>query len=303
MFGSILSPTVQKLEPLPNFCQDRSSVKQKQSHSGQRYPYDQIMRSVDKALKLLEEFDESRPEIGLSEMARLSGLDKATAHRMLTTLSRHGFVEQHPQSKSYRLGAGILRLARIREATFPVTASIQPVLEQLSHTTGETAHASLLVGDRLATIGICESPKSIRVYLAAGQILHLHATASGIACLSYMPEDHSRRVLDGGLESFTEYTDTDSASIQKQMNTARELGHACCNQSYEMDVFGIASPIFSASGYACGAIAVATPAHRMTEQLKDRIIASVTEAAFEASRRIGAEPPEAFRRTVTRKVA
>lgn len=261
------------------------------------------MRTIDKALKLMEEFDESRPEIGLSEMARLSGLDKATVHRMLTTLARHGFVEQNPQSKSYRLGAGILRLARIREASFPVTASIQPVLEQMSKQTGETAHASLLVGDRLATIGICESPKSTRVYLAAGQMLHLHATASGIACLAFLPEDHAERILNGGLEAFTEHTDTDAAAIRAQIRTARENGHACCDQTYEMDVFGIASPIFSAGGYACGAIAVATPAHRMTGQLKGRIIASVAEAACEASRRIGAEAPESFRRTLNRMVA
>lgn len=261
------------------------------------------MRSVDKALKLLDEFDESRPEIGLSEMARLSGLDKATTHRMLTTLGRHGFVEQHPQSKSYRLGAGILRLARIREATFPVTESIQPVLEQLRQQTGETTHASLLVGDRLATISICESQRSTRVYLNAGQKLHLHATASGIACLAFMADEHIARILDVGLEAFTQYTHTDQTAIRQQITTARELGYACCDQTYELDVFGIASPIFSAAGYACGAVAVATPAHRMTAQLKDQIVASVTEAALEASRRIGAEPPEAFRRTLTRKVA
>ena len=112
------------------------------------------MRTVDKALTLLDYFSDRRPAIGLSELARLAGMDKATVHRMATALANHGFLEQDPLTKSYRLGAGILRLARLREACFPVEAIIEPILKALSEETGETAHASLLAGMKLATVGV-----------------------------------------------------------------------------------------------------------------------------------------------------
>ncbi|MEC7141747.1 MAG: helix-turn-helix domain-containing protein, partial [Pseudomonadota bacterium] len=62
------------------------------------------MTTVDKALSLLEYFSDLRPEIGLSEFARLSGFDKSAALRMLGALVRAGFVEQDAQSRKYRLG-------------------------------------------------------------------------------------------------------------------------------------------------------------------------------------------------------
>ena len=75
--------------------------------------------TVAKALTLLEYFSEIEPELGLSDLARRSRLDKATVHRMLSVMADAGLVEQRHDTKLYRLGAGVLRLARIREKAFP----------------------------------------------------------------------------------------------------------------------------------------------------------------------------------------
>ena len=73
------------------------------------------MGTITKALELLNLFSRTKPEIGLMEFARLSGRDKATVHRHLTELEENGFVEQHPQTRAYRLGPAILRLTAVRE--------------------------------------------------------------------------------------------------------------------------------------------------------------------------------------------
>lgn len=54
----------------------------------------QMMGTVDKALSLLRFFSPQIPELGLSELTRQSGFDKATTLRCLTALERNGFVEQ-----------------------------------------------------------------------------------------------------------------------------------------------------------------------------------------------------------------
>jgi DNA-binding IclR family transcriptional regulator len=139
------------------------------------------VQTVDKALSLLSYFSEQRPSVGLSELARLSGFNKATTRRFLVALEKHGIVEQDATTRLYRLGAGLLRLARVREATNPVAAIVQPVLNDLVSVTGETAHFSLYAGGSLATIGLSESAKSSRVMLGKGEAIPLHATASGLA--------------------------------------------------------------------------------------------------------------------------
>jgi IclR family transcriptional regulator, acetate operon repressor len=123
----------------------------------------QVTDVVRKALSLLTVFSVAQPEIGLSDCARLTGHDKATTHRLLTTLCEEGLIEQHPDTRRYRLRAGILVLARIREASFPFAATAQAILDALSETTGETAHCSLYSNGTLAVIASVESRKANRV--------------------------------------------------------------------------------------------------------------------------------------------
>lgn len=261
------------------------------------------MRTVDKALKLLDWFTDKRSEIGLSEMARLSGLDKATVHRMLTALARHGLLEQHPTLKTYRLGAGILRLARLREACFPVGAVVNPVLDRLADETGETAHASLLAGTQLMTIGTAEAARSTRVSIEPGLILPFHATASGIAVLGHSPDDLVDTLLAAPLERYTADTDCDLGNLRKRIAECRHTGIGISDRGYESDVCSTAAPLFGPDGWACGAVTVAAPASRMNADVRQQIAGAVVRAAFEITRGLGGEPAASFKSATERLAA
>ncbi|MEZ5924609.1 MAG: IclR family transcriptional regulator [Hyphomicrobiaceae bacterium] len=249
-----------------------------------------------KALSLLTHFSERTPEWGLSELARRSGLDKATVHRMLAVLMQAGLLEQQAETRLYRLGVGILRLARIREATFPITTIIGPILDRLTSETGETAHASLLSGSELVTVAISESHKANRVSLSAGEILDLHSTASGLATLAFSEPALADRLLAQPLAQHTPHTEIDPTRLRRLLSTARSKGYAEADQTYEIEVYGIGAPIFDTRGLACGAIGVATPVHRMTHRVKARIVARVVAAALEMTMKSGGQAPDRFNR-------
>lgn len=78
------------------------------------------MGTVTKALNLLSFFTQNRHEIGLSDLTRLSGLNKATVYRLMGELQAAGFVEQVGPDRAYRLGPELLRLAALREAAVPI---------------------------------------------------------------------------------------------------------------------------------------------------------------------------------------
>lgn len=249
------------------------------------------MRTVDKALGLLEHFALGRPEAGLSEIARLSGLDKATVLRLLGALGRHGLVEQHPETKKYRMGPGVLRLARVREALFPVVSIIQPVLERLASISSETAHASLASGSSLMTVGFAEPRRATRVHIDPGEALPFHATASGIAYLSYARDDVVEAVLDAAdFPSFTKRTITSANALRRKLDETRQRGFSRSEGGFELEVIGIAAPIFDWSGRAYGAMGVASVAARMTPKSERFIAGEVIQAAVEVTRAMGAEP-------------
>jgi DNA-binding IclR family transcriptional regulator len=253
-----------------------------------------VSSTVDKALDLLSNFTQARAEIGLSELARMAELDKATVHRLLQTLAKHGLVEQNAQSKLYRLGAGTLRLARNREASFPTATLVIDELRSLSAITGETSHASLIAGGSLATVGLVMGTRAIHVTLDEGESLPFHATASGIACMAFLPRENVLSILKQKLKKYTDSTITSSSDLTKAIEQTRARGYAVSDQSYESDVYGIASPLFGSRGLACGAVAVATPAHRMTREIRNSTVIHVMEAAANISRRMGAEPPTGY---------
>ncbi len=248
------------------------------------------MQTVDKAMKLLGLFTSTQPEIGLSELARLAAFDKASTRRLLVALQNHGYIEQHPETKKYRLGAGFLRLSRIREATFPIRSVIQPILERLARTTGETSHASTTAGNFLATIGVAEPARATRVHVDPAEKLPLHATASGLVYLAFSPPGTLDRFLKSPLEKHTSHTVVSNAEIRAGTDAAYAQAVAVSDQGFEDEVVGIAAPYFGATGYASGAIAVATPSSRMTDMFRDEIKHLVIDAAVEATEHMGAVP-------------
>jgi IclR family transcriptional regulator, acetate operon repressor len=261
-----------------------------------------VSSTVLKALELLSLFSQTQAELGLSELARLAERDKATVHRMLQALAKHGLVEQDAQSRLYRLGVGTLRLARSREASFPTSSLVMAPLLQLAEATGETSHASLIAGGSLATVGLVKGTGALHVSIDAGESLPFHATASGIACLAFLDEAQIKTILKQKLKSYTAKTLTSTDEVLSAVAQARSKGYALSDQSFESDVVGIAAPLFSSTGTATGAVAVATPAHRLTREVRNRTIAHVMQAAILISQRLGAEAPQSYV-NLTRKAA
>lgn len=250
------------------------------------------MGTVAKALNLLDHFSVDRPAIGLSDFARMAGRDKATTHRMLTELAEAGFVQQDSDSRQYSLGPAILRLAAIREKTTTTLSSARPVVEALAEKTGETAHLSLVDGDALMTALVVPGrAHSTRVYLDEGERIPFHATASGVVTLGFSPAERVAGALAAPLTRHTAETETDPAALRAVIAAARETGFGESVGGYEAEVHGLAAPLFDPAGAAVGAVAVATPAARMTAALADTIRAALAAAAREITWRWGGAPP------------
>lgn len=241
------------------------------------------MGTITKALGLLNHFSLNQPEIGLIQFVKLSGFDKATSHRLLSELAKNGFVEQDLLTRKYRLGPSVLRLANVREITFPARSVINPILEDLVAATGETAHASLLQSDILATIAHKEgTTHGTRVHIDPAELIPLHATASGWAVMAYAHEALTKQVLASNLKSWTNSTIVDRARLVNKIEDTRASGFGRSDQGFENGVYGIAAPLFDKNQTCIGAIAIATPTSRQS----DRLDALIKEELAKASRRI-----------------
>ncbi|MBE2277090.1 MAG: IclR family transcriptional regulator [Rhodobacteraceae bacterium] len=232
---------------------------------------------MTRALSILDLFTEAAPRLRLTDVVRLSGIDKATCHRMLRALQAGGYLDQSVTDRRYALGPAVLRLARMREAVMPTGVLLQPVVQSLAQQTQETSHASLIAGGKIVTIASAEGLHASRVHVEPGGLLTVGSTASGLACLAWGPPLPVIGPLDPAL-----------------LAEARLRGYACARGTFDPDVLGIGAPIFGPDGLALGAIAVASPISRMTAGYETDIATALLRASAEATRLFAGAFPDSY---------
>ena len=259
------------------------------------------MSSTAKALTLLSHFSPARPEIGLSQLCRIAGRDKATTYRHLQALEKTGFVEQNPATRQYRLGPALLQLAQVREATVPRKEGARPPLSALANATGETAHVTVLSGSTLYGLAECESPlHGIRAVIDLN-IFPLHATASGICALAFGPKELMSAATQN-MARFTETTPTSAEALAALVTATRATGFGHASKSYETDIQGLAAPIFDHTGHFAGAVAVACVAARFTDELEQKIKSELVIAARAITHNWGGTIPRGIETAWARSV-
>lgn len=250
------------------------------------------MGTVSKALKLLSYFAPDRTEIGLSDLTRLSGMNKATVYRLMGELQESGFVEQGESDRAYRLGPQVLHLAALREASTPILSVSRRVLRELSDETGETTHVSLGHETHVQTLSHAYSPShATKVTMEDAQTVTYHATSSGLAILAYADPEFVEQVLSQPLKAHTSMTLVDPDEIRAKLAAIRETGLSDTLGSFELEVHSHAVPIFGADRRAIGALAVAAPASRMSPERQATIRAALRRAGAALTHRIGGSPP------------
>lgn len=251
------------------------------------------MGTISKALTLLDILSGMDREAGLTEIAQACSYDKATTRRFLVELERHGFVEQHVESRKYRLGAALLRLARIREERYPFLRTATPFVKELAELTGETVHLSEFSNGRLSTIHVEESSKAHRVFVKIGTALPFHATASGLAHLAACPAETIEAELAKPLAVFTDYTPLEPAELRRRVEDTQGRGYSINQQGMEAGVISASAAIIPPGGRPIGSITVAAPLVRTDDnRIREHGIAAraaarrISEAFFGAAPRI-----------------
>lgn len=239
------------------------------------------MGTVGKALDLMDLFTRAEPQLGLSQLARASGLNKATCHRLLTELESRGLLEQSGPAREYRLGPAVLRLSALREAAVPTREAAMPVLRRLAEATGETAHLSHLVAGRLQMLAYAYASRpGVKVMMEDADILPFHATASGAAVLAF----------GSAMETLISAS-PDPETLRTRVETTRAKGYAETLSTFEKDVHSFAVPLFDATGTCTGALAVAAAAPRLTPALHATIARELARSGAEITQLWGGQPP------------
>jgi DNA-binding IclR family transcriptional regulator len=231
----------------------------------QRY----VINSVSRALDLLKCFSRSDRELSLTEISRQLELSPSTVFRLLATLQAHGYLEQEPDGRKYRLGIACLELGSVYLSHSDIRQAALPILERLRDECGETIHLATLAGrevvymerlDPLQPIGFMGS--------VVGGRAPAYCTALGKMLLSYRSDDEIRELYAGHeMTARTPRTIRSVDALIQELDGIRIDGYSMDNEENEEGVTCVAAAISDYRDIAMAAISVSGP----TERIRDAI--------------------------------
>jgi len=245
------------------------------------------VRAVERALHILECFDDNHAEMGISEIAHAVGLHKATAHRLITTLVRFGYLERNPDTQKYRLGLQLPRLGFQVVRRMDLRREALPKMTLVSERFDEICDLSVLDRGEALYVEVVQGKHALTIAASMGQRLPLHSTASGKVFLAAFPAAERDQLLRQPLKAFTAKTLTSRESLLRDLALVQKRGYSVDEEEMEIGVRAVAAAIRDRSGAVVAAIGVPGPTSRITREKLPKIAAAVRKAADAVSHELG----------------
>lgn len=229
------------------------------------------VRSIARAVEMLEHFDKEHPTRTLRELVALTGLPKTTVVRLLATLDSLGLILDRGDS-SYGLGAGFLRWVTLSQSLWEVSADTRQIMTKLVDDCGETVNLYIRQDLNRVSIAQVEGTTTVRSVVEVGVP---YALASGAA---------AKILLTGASEAVVHNLvlarpDLDFEHLQREVASIKEAGYSVTHGERELGASAVAAPIFSSDGRVIAALSASGPTSRFTADRVGRYVDAVTDAA------------------------
>jgi IclR family pca regulon transcriptional regulator len=243
----------------------------------------EFMTTLAKGLAVLGGFGRERPTMTLSEAAQIAQLSRATARRVLRTLTMLGYVEQN--GRAFSLSPRIFDLGSAYLSTQSWIDRAVPLMRELSERIGESCSGAILQGNEVVYVARIPARRIMSAALAVGSRLPAFHTALGRAQLGFLDEAEIwRRLMSQRFEAFTPYTITDVQALFERVQQDREQGFSIVDEELERGLRALAVPVVDTSGQAVAAINLSTHSTRTTRnEMRDRFLPELRRIAKQLS--------------------
>lgn len=250
---------------------------------------DQIKKGVLAHIcRILDCYSQERTDLGVRELARLTGLPTSTAGRLLLDMAGQGILHQNPETKTYSLGIRLLNWSGVYLATLDIRALAMPIMTELQQSSRETISLYVLDGTDRVCVERLESPQNVRIVARLGLRLPLYAGSAGKVILAFLEDEEKEHVLASvPLQPFTRHTITEVNVLREEINKIKKQGYAFSHGEWIEDASGVAAPIFGSDQSVFGALTISGPTQRFTNAIIEKYGQDAVSAALEISRLLG----------------
>lgn len=239
------------------------------------------VQAVERALNILKVIGEFSTPVLVSEIAKITGVNRTTVWRLVGSLEKEGFVEKDPITKGYHLGYALYKLISQNNPYGPLIRLARKTMEELKKESGETVLLSVPKNNGILTIDQIDPDHAIRLIDYSNTISPLACTSNGKIFLSLLSEKEINVLLEQSLKKYSKNTITDPDEFRKELEKIRIEKVGICLGELDENENAISAPIFDKKGNLVAFITIGGPSFRLREEellsMRDQILDAAKE--------------------------
>ena len=251
------------------------------------------VRSVTRAISILEQFTLERPHPTLSEISAEIGLSKSTTHRLLSTLETEGMVDFDRRTARYRLGLKVFSLGSVAARSLGLVDQAEPLLRGITEETDETSLLLVADGDEALCLCRFDGQEPVRVLdLEPGGHAAFNCGAAQRVLLAHQPDASWEKVVPGHVRRMTPYSLVSSEELDRDRREIRERGYSVGWEDRTRHACSLGAPVRDARGVVVAAVSISGIVQRFSAERLPALIRRIMQLGDDLSARVGYIAPQ-----------
>lgn len=200
--------------------------------------------AVTRAVAILRLLSKSSQPLGVNAIAQTLQLVPSTCLHILRALVQERLVSFEPQTKLYRLGVGLLPLARAVVQGNTFATAVQASLDRISERWNVTAiGVDVADADHMVVLALSKSQQPFRLYVDVGSRFPALVSATGRLVAAFGQQDWT--ALKERFHALRWHRPLDFETWKKEVLLARERGYSLDEGTYINGVTIVAVPVLN----------------------------------------------------------
>jgi DNA-binding IclR family transcriptional regulator len=244
----------------------------------------QSVKSADRLLDVLELLTVDSDGLPFTEIAARLRWPKSSAHALLLTMERRGYLARDPETRAYRLGIRAWEAGQAYRFDDDLTLHALAPMRRIVDEVDETVQLAVRSGTDNVYLAKVDSQQAMQLVSRVGSRIPAHATGLGKVLLSALSGEALDELYRGvALKPFTPNTITDLGRLKKALAEVRDRGYAVDEEEFAVGLRCIAVAINGSQQRVVAAISCSIPSARLDTSKALRILTLLQEGAAELS--------------------
>jgi IclR family pca regulon transcriptional regulator len=225
--------------------------------SSKEFPIDSgdLIAGVGRALAVIEAFNDEYGRMTVSQVAERTGIPRTAARRYLLNLCHFGYGDT--DGKFYWLTPRVLRLGQGYLDGARLPRLVQPFIQRLAMSSGETVNVSVLDGHELVYVARSNSPRVVSIGFYAGARVPAHVVGPGPAILSTLSDVELKTwIAAHEFSTFNSNAVLTPKKFEKMVLHARKANDCISVGNLDQGLTGVAVPLRDRHGECKAALSM-----------------------------------------------